>query len=96
MAIHSLCSTVRVVLIVTALDLCACNFASDTARHSVDEYRRDPELRKARSFLCSNDPAGEGRTAECANVRAAERLETGSDTDGGYRSSPQDFPLPRP
>jgi hypothetical protein len=62
-------------LIVTLLNAAGCAPAPDRAMHTVDEYRRDAELRKIEFARCANDPVSRDAVPDCVNVREAERLE---------------------
>jgi hypothetical protein len=61
--------------VVTAISAVACAPAPDRARHTVEEYRQHPELRKPEFDRCVNDPGSLGTTPDCVNAREAERLE---------------------
>jgi len=60
-------------IVVTFLSAAGCAPAPDRARHTVEEYRQDPELRRQQFALCANDPGTLGKSADCINVREAER-----------------------
>ena len=54
----------------------ACTPDADVARHTVEEYRADPELRREVFTACANDPGTNGESADCVNAIEAERLES--------------------
>ena len=54
----------------------ACTAEPDVARHTVDEYRADAELRREVFAGCVNDPGTRGQNADCVNAIEAERLES--------------------
>ena len=60
-------------IIVTFLSAAGCAPAPDQARHTVEEYRKNPELRRQELALCANDPGTLAKSADCVNVREAER-----------------------
>ena len=47
--------------------------APDRARHTVEAYRNDPELRWQELERCTNDPGTLKNSADCVNAREAER-----------------------
>ena len=63
----------RLGLVVTILGAVACAPAPDQARHSVDDYATDPALRHETLTRCTADPGTLGKTADCVNVKEAER-----------------------
>ena len=63
----------RLGLVVTILSAVACAPAPDRARHSVEDYATDPELRHATLARCAADPGTLGKTPDCVNVKEAER-----------------------
>ena len=63
----------RLGLVVTILSTVACTPAPDQARHSVEDYATDPELRHATLARCAADPGTLGKTPDCVNVKEAER-----------------------
>ena len=54
----------------------ACTPDADVARHTVEEYRADPELRREVFAACAHDPGTSGESADCVNAIEAERLES--------------------
>jgi hypothetical protein len=58
-----------------AISLVCCARQPEPARHTVDEYRANPALRRERFARCSNDPGALGSTPDCINVRQATLLE---------------------
>lgn len=54
----------------------ACTRDADVARHTVEEYRADAELRRGVFAACVNDPGARGENADCVNAIEAERLES--------------------
>lgn len=54
----------------------ACTPDVDAARHTVEEYRADSELRREVFAACANDPGTSGESADCVNAIEAERLES--------------------
>jgi hypothetical protein len=63
----------RLGLVVTILSAVACAPAPDRARHSVEDYATDPELRHETLARCASDPGTLGKTPDCVNVKEAER-----------------------
>jgi hypothetical protein len=63
----------RLGLVVTILSTVSCAPAPDRARHSVEDYLRDPALRQAEFARCANDPGTVGDSADCVNVKEAQR-----------------------
>jgi hypothetical protein len=57
------------------LVMSGCARAPDHAQHTVQDYRRDPQLRRELLERCANDPGTLGQTPDCVNVRAAEEIE---------------------
>lgn len=62
-------------IVVTLSTVTACAPAPKHAQYSVGYYRSHPALRREVLARCANDPGDEGRTPDCANARAAARLE---------------------
>jgi hypothetical protein len=58
-----------------AVSLVCCSRQPEPARHTVDEYRANPTLRREEFARCSNDPGALGKTPDCINVRQATLLE---------------------
>jgi hypothetical protein len=58
------------------VSVAACTSDADVARHTVEEYRADPELRREVFAACANDPGTSGERADCVNAIEAERLES--------------------
>jgi hypothetical protein len=56
-----------------ALALSACG--PGQARHTVEEYRADAELRHAQVGRCRKDPGTLRNTPDCINAEAAAALE---------------------
>jgi hypothetical protein len=54
----------------------ACVPSADVARHTVEEYRADAELRREIFAACANDPGTSGESPDCINAIEAERLES--------------------
>jgi hypothetical protein len=63
----------RLGLVVTILSAVACAPVPDRARHSVEDYLTNPELRHAEFELCAKDPGTLEKAPDCINVREAER-----------------------
>ncbi len=60
-------------IVVTAISAAGCAPAPDRARHTVEEYRQNEELRRQELGVCANDPGSQGNAPDCINARAAER-----------------------
>jgi hypothetical protein len=60
-------------IVVTAIGAAGCAPAPDRARHTVEEYRQNEELRRQELGVCANDPASQGNSPDCINARAAGR-----------------------
>ena len=58
---------------VTVLSAAGCAPAPDRAQHTVEDYRLDHALRREELARCGNDPGTLGHSADCVNVREAER-----------------------
>jgi hypothetical protein len=58
-------------IVVTAIGAAGCAPAPDRARHTVEEYRQNEELRRQELKVCANDPASQGSSPDCINARAA-------------------------
>ena len=58
---------------VTALSAAGCAPAPDRASHTVEEYKQDAQLRREEFARCTADPGSLGKSADCVNVREAER-----------------------
>jgi len=54
----------------------ACTQDANVARHTVEAYRADAELRREVFAACANDPGTRGENADCVNAIEAERLES--------------------
>lgn len=66
-------------IIVTFLSAAGCAPAPDRALHTVEEYKENPTLRHAMLARCGNDPGSLGTSADCVNVREAEKsLDVGN------------------
>jgi hypothetical protein len=63
----------RLGLVVTILSAVACAPAPDQARHSVEDYATDPELRHETLTRCASDPGTLRKLPDCINVKEAER-----------------------
>lgn len=63
----------RLGIIVTFLSSAGCAPVPDRAAHTVAEYQQDTQLRREEFARCEADPGTLGRSADCVNVRAAER-----------------------
>ena len=63
-------------IVVTAISAAGCAPAPDRARHTVEEYRHDPKLRRQELAHCANDPGTLKSSADCVNVREAEEIES--------------------
>jgi hypothetical protein len=53
-----------------------CTRESDTAHHTVEQYRADKSLRQEVFSKCANDPGTLGKAPDCINAREAQRLES--------------------
>ncbi len=60
-------------IIVTFLSAVGCAPAPDRASHTVEEYKRDAQLRSGVLARCTADPGSLKGSADCVNVREAER-----------------------
>ncbi len=60
-------------IVVTAMSAAGCAPAPDRARHTVEDYRNDAELRREVLARCANDPGTLKDSADCVNAREAER-----------------------
>ena len=60
-------------LAVTALSAAGCAPAPDRASHTVEDYRQDAKLRREEYARCTEDPGSLKSSADCVNVREAER-----------------------
>jgi hypothetical protein len=67
---------IRYLTAVVLLGAAGCARESDTAHHTVEQYRADKSLRQAVFGKCANDPGKLGSTPDCINAREAERLES--------------------
>src|SRR5437016_4470397 len=63
------------VAMATALGLVCCTRQPEPARHTVAEYRANPDLRREQFARCTDDPGALGSTPDCINAREATRLE---------------------
>jgi hypothetical protein len=77
--------------IVVAISLVCCTRQPEPARHTVDEYRANPALRREQFARCSNDPGALRDTPDCTNVRQATLLE---DSQSVRDLPPVRLPLP--
>jgi len=59
-----------------AFGAAACTPDAVVARHTVEEYRADAELRREVFAACADDPGTSGESADCVNAIEAERLES--------------------
>ncbi len=57
------------------LEFAGCARAPEEARHSVDEYRADPQLRHAQVARCRQDPGSLRMTPDCINAETAASFE---------------------
>src|SRR6267154_2621325 len=75
--IHRAFGTVTAALlaIAAALSVVCCTRQPEPARHTVAEYRSNPDLRREQFARCANDPGALGKTPDCTNAREAQRLE---------------------
>ena len=53
----------------------ACSHAPDKARHTVEQYRADAELRHAQVARCRRDPGTMKTPPDCINAEAAAAFE---------------------
>jgi hypothetical protein len=60
-------------IIVTFLSAASCAPAPDRASHTVEDYKRDAQLRREELARCTNDPGTVGSSPDCVNAREAER-----------------------
>ena len=60
-------------IIVTFLSAGGCAPAPDRASHTVEEYKQDAQLRREELTHCTDDPGSLRNSADCVNVREAER-----------------------
>jgi hypothetical protein len=58
---------------VTALSAAGCAPAPDRASHTVDDYQQHTQLRRKELARCASDPGSIRNSADCVNVREAER-----------------------
>ena len=58
---------------VTALSAAGCAPAPDRASHTVADYQQDAQLRHEEFARCTADPGSLRNSADCVNVREAER-----------------------
>ncbi len=58
---------------VTALSAAGCAPAPDRASHTVEDYKQDAQMRREVFARCAADPGSLGQSADCVNVREAER-----------------------
>ena len=71
-------------IVVTLSAVTACAPVPKHAQYTVDYYRSHAAMRQEALKRCANDPGDEGRTPDCINARAAERIEV----IGSLRSLP--------
>jgi hypothetical protein len=71
----------------------ACAPSSDTARHTVADYRASAALRRQELDRCANDPGTLGKTPDCVNAREASRVE---DTKSLRELPPVQLPNAKP
>ena len=62
-------------IVVTLSAVTACAPVPKRAQYTVDYYRSHATLRQEVLKRCTNDPGDAGRTPDCINARAAERIE---------------------
>ncbi len=60
-------------IVVTALSAAGCAPEPERATHTVEDYKQDVQLRREELARCTADPGSERGTADCVNVREAER-----------------------
>ena len=65
-----------IVATLVTLGTVACTRDANIARYTVAEYRANAALRREIFAKCVNDPGTLGESADCVNVREAERLES--------------------
>ncbi len=58
-----------------ALLLSACSQEPERARHTVEDYRENKELRETTLAECGNDPGTLGQHPDCVNAQLAASLE---------------------
>jgi len=63
----------RLGLVVTILSTASCAPAPDRAAHTVEDYAKDPDLRRIEMAKCANDPGTIQASPDCINAREAER-----------------------
>ncbi len=63
----------RLGIIVTFLSAAGCAPAPDRAVHTVEEYKANATLRREMLTRCANDPGSLQGSADCVNVREAEK-----------------------
>ena len=61
-------------IVVTFLSAVGCAPAPDRARHTVEDYKRDGELRREELTRCMTDPGTLKNAPDCVNVREAARV----------------------
>lgn len=59
---------------VTVLSAAGCAPAPNQAHYTVNDYLKDPVLRRTVLTRCANDPGAFGHTADCVNARKAEGI----------------------
>ena len=66
-------------IVVTFLSAAGCAPAPDRAQHTVEDYKENPTLRHETLARCGNDRGSLGTSADCVNVREAEKsLDVGN------------------
>ena len=60
-------------LVVTLASAVGCAPAPDRASHTVEDYKQDAQLRREELARCQSDPGTLKNSADCVNVREAER-----------------------
>ena len=60
-------------IVVTVIGSAGCAPAPDRATHTVEDYMQDVQLRREELARCTTDPGSLGKSADCVNVREAER-----------------------
>ena len=65
--------TISCSLIVFGIAVAGC--CPDRARHTLDEYRADANLRHSQMERCKEDPGTLAKTPDCFNARQAAVLE---------------------
>lgn len=67
--------TKRALMLMLLLLATACSPAPESARHTVEEYRANAELRRAQVTRCQSDPGSLKKTPDCINAQQAAAFE---------------------